>query len=115
MTPQELKESIIRLAMKGKLTEQLESDGNSADYLNAIKKYKKEHRVSDNNKLTPITEDDIPFDIPDNWNWVKFGEIVDYRMGKTPARAESKWWSSDLPWVSIADMPENGHFYKRRR
>lgn len=30
-------------------------------------------------------------------------------MGKTPPRAESDWWVNDFPWVSIADMVENGH------
>lgn len=109
MTPQEIKESIIRLAMKGKLTNQLESDGNSSEYLTAVAAYKKANRIPNNKKMMPITDEDIPFDIPETWRWAKLGEIVNYRMGKTPARAESQWWSSDFPWVSIADMPESGH------
>ena len=109
MTPQELKESIIRLAMKGKLTEQLEEDGNGSDYLNTVATFKKANNITDNKKLTPIADDDILFDIPETWSWAKFGKIVNYRMGKTPARAESHWWAADVPWVSIADMPESGH------
>ncbi len=108
MTPQELKESILRLAMKGRLTSQLDSDGNSADHLALIASYKKAHKIADNKKMLPISDEDIPFDIPDNWSWVRFGSIVNYRMGKTPPRAESQWWSADVSWVSIADMPENG-------
>lgn len=109
MTPQELKESIIYSAMKGRLTEQLESDGRSTDYLDAVANYKRVNKINDNKKMTAITTDDIPFDIPETWSWVKFGEIVNYRMGKTPARSESQWWSPNIPWVSISDMPENGH------
>ena len=41
--------------------------------------------------------------------WVRFGDIVDYRMGKTPPREDLKWWNSDVPWVAISDMPESGH------
>lgn len=41
--------------------------------------------------------------------WVRFGDIVSYRMGKTPPREDLKWWNSDVPWVSISDMPEDGH------
>ena len=109
MTPQELKESIICLAMKGQLTSQLDSDGNSANHLALVASYKKAHKIADNKKMLPISDEDIPFEIPETWSWVRFGSIVNYKMGKTPPRAEAQWWSSDIPWVSIADMPENDY------
>ena len=59
--------------------------------------------------LPLIPDDEKPFDIPESWEWVRLGEVIDYRMGKTPPRADLQWWSPDIPWVSIADMPENGH------
>ena len=54
------------------------------------------------------------FDIPENWRWVRFGNIVQYNMGKTPPRAEPEWWKGDYPWVSISDMPENGHIFSTK-
>ena len=37
------------------------------------------------------------------------GRNIRFQIGKTPLRAEGQWWKGDIPWVSIADMPENGH------
>jgi type I restriction enzyme S subunit len=52
---------------------------------------------------------DTPFDIPDSWEWVRFKDLVDYSMGKTPPRKETEYWSNGtLPWVSIADLMADG-------
>ncbi len=52
---------------------------------------------------------DTPFDIPDSWEWVRFKDLVDYSMGKTPPRKETEYWSNGtLPWVSIADLVVDG-------
>ena len=109
MTPRELKNSIIRLAMQGRLVEQRSDEEPAQALLSRIKAEKKAKRIKPNNKVLPISEDDIPFDIPDNWCWVRFGDLVSYNMGKTPPRAEAQWWGNDVPWVSISDMPESGY------
>lgn len=118
MTPQELKDSIIRLAMQGKLVEQRAAEGNAHTLrlsIDADRKQKVQNKtVKENKKIEPITEEDIPFDIPDSWEWIRFGEMVFYNMGKTPSRAELEWWNNDFPWVSIADMPENEHITKTK-
>ncbi len=109
MTPEELKTSIIHLAMRGKIVEQDSGEGTGSEFFNSIIKEKKQLRVKKNKKIETITEDIIPFDIPESWCWTRFGEIVSFNMGKTPPRAETQWWKKEFPWVSIADMPENGH------
>ena len=49
--------------------------------------------------------DEVPFDIPENWEWVRFKNLVSYNMGKTPPRKESEYWeNATYPWVSIADL-----------
>ncbi len=53
--------------------------------------------------------DEIPFDIPDNWSWCRFGEYVRMKIGKTPARGTAEFWNkADYPWVSISDMTDYG-------
>ena len=53
---------------------------------------------------------EVPFDIPDSWEWIRFSNLVDYSMGKTPPRKESIYWDSpSYPWVSIADMLADGY------
>lgn len=109
MTPQELKLSIIHLAMRGKLVDQCPADEPAQILLSRISAEKKGKGIKANSKVLPILDEDIPFDIPETWCWTRFGNIVSYNMGKTPPRAESQWWGNDFPWVAIADMPENGH------
>ena len=109
MTPQELKNSIVQLAMRGRLVEQHPEDGSAEELYSIIQAEKKAKGINGNKNMEPVTEDAIPYDIPDNWRWVRFGDIVNYNMGKTPPRAESQWWKSEYPWVSIADMPKSGH------
>ena len=109
MTPQELKNSIFQLAIRGKLVGQCKDDEPAQKLFSRIQNKKKEKGIKLNKKITPIQNDDLPFDIPETWCWVRFGDLVSYNMGKTPPRAESQWWKNDFPWVAISDMTENGH------
>lgn len=77
--PGDMKASLLQAAMQGKLTQQLPEDGSAADLLASIKAEKeqliKEKKIKKEKPLAPISEDEIPFDIPDNWACVKAGYI----------------------------------------
>ena len=113
MTPQELKNSILQLAIQGKLVEQRLEEGTARELVNRIKINQnmqiKTKQAKICKKVEQITDDVTPFEIPDSWTWIRFGNLVNYVMGKTPPRAESEWWNGNIPWVSISDMPESGH------
>ena len=78
--PDKLKKSILQSAIQGKLTEQLATDDNVEDLLQAIKEEKerliKEKKIKKQKPLPEITEEEIPFEIPENWKWIRLGEIV---------------------------------------
>ena len=113
MTPQELKNSILQLAIQGKLVEQRPEEGTGEELYRQIQSEKqkliREGKIKKEKPLPEIAEDEVPFDIPESWKWGRFGELVFFNIGKTPPRAEAQWWGTDVPWVSIADMPESGH------
>ena len=113
MTPQELKNSILQLAIQGKLVAQRPEEGTAQELVNRIKINQnmqiKTKQAKICKKIEQITDDVTPFEIPDSWTWIRFGNLVNYVMGKTPPRAESEWWNGNIPWVSISDMPESGH------
>jgi len=52
-----------------------------------------------------VPDAEKPFDLPKNWRWIKFGDLVHFQIGKTPARGNRTFWDNGTyPWVSIADM-----------
>lgn len=59
--------------------------------------------------------DEIPFELPDSWSWCRFSTLVNFVMGKTPARSQKEYWDIPfLPWVSIADMVSGGVIQKTK-
>lgn len=80
MTSQDLKNSILQLAVLGKLVPQDPNDEPASVLLKRIRSEKdrlvKEGKIKKDKALTPIAEDEIPFDIPENWEWIRLGELV---------------------------------------
>lgn len=85
-----LKSKIIDAGIQGKLTEQLPEDGTAEELLEQIAKEKKqlikEKKIKATKALPEITEDEIPFEIPVNWKWVRLADICSkITSGNTPA------------------------------
>ena len=60
-------------------------------------------------KTEVCIDDEIPFELPDSWAWVRFENLVFFSLGKTPDRKTSKYWKDGIyPWVSISDMVDQG-------
>ena len=77
--PGDMKASLLQAAIQGRLTEQLPEDGNAEDLYKEIQAQKqkliKEGKIKKEKPLPEITEKEIPFDIPENWKWVRLGDI----------------------------------------
>ncbi len=86
MIAEKLRKSILQSAIQGKLTAQLPEDGDARDLLEAIKAEKarltKEGKIKKETQLPEITEDEIPFDIPENWCWVGWGMLFLFLLVK---------------------------------
>ena len=86
MTPQELKKSILRLAIQGKLVEQRPEEGTAEELYKQIKAEKqaliKAGKIKKEKPLPEITEDEIPFEIPESWMWCYVGELFQHNTGK---------------------------------
>ena len=127
-----LKKSILQEAIQGRLVPQIAEEGTAKELLEQIKTEKqklvKEGKLKksalndsiifkgdDNKYYEQIGEncnditDDIPFDLPYNWCWCRFSNIVSMTIGKTPARGEQTYWiNGKYNWVSISDMVDGG-------
>ena len=86
MTPQELKNSILQLAIQGKLVEQLSDEGTGEELYRKIQSEKqaliKAGKIKKEKPLPEISDDEKPFDIPESWRWVRLKEIT-YNRGQT--------------------------------
>ena len=80
MTPQELKASILQRAIQGNLVPQLPEEGTGEELYQQIQAEKqrliKSGTIKKEKSLPEIVEDEIPFDIPENWMWVRIAQIV---------------------------------------
>ena len=135
---EQLKKSVLQYAIEGKLVPQCKEDGTAEDLLQEIHtekqrlytegKLKKKDlahstifRGEDNKYFEKKGEEiicideEIPFDIPDSWEWVRLGCISKFSIGKTPERGNSRYWENGVyPWVSISDMKPNEYIHSTR-
>ena len=101
MGAKELKTAILQEAVSGKLVPQIASEGNAKDLLEEIRKEKMSHGLDFANAKSgkrkskketalagsnpcDISDDEIPFDIPESWCWCRLGEIAEITMGQSP-------------------------------
>lgn len=86
--PEEMKKSVLQAAMQGKLTKQLETDSSVDELLKKIADEKakliEEGKIKKEKPLAEITEEEIPFEIPDNWRWERLGNCFEVVMGSSP-------------------------------
>ena len=106
MNGQQLKNSILKLAIQGKLVPQVSSDEPASVLLARIREEKQrlvdEKIIKKSKPLSPITDDEKPFDIPESWEWVRLGEIcIDFIV---PQRDKPTSFGGNIPWCRIEDI-----------
>ncbi|MFN5240428.1 MAG: restriction endonuclease subunit S [Aphanizomenon sp.] len=112
-----LRQAILQLAVMGKLVPQNANDEPAAVLLERIKKEKerlvKEGKVKKEKSLPAIKDDEIPFDLPIGWEWVRVIDIVDIGTGSTPATTNPEYYGGNIPWYTssatnnyIAEKPQ---------
>lgn len=105
---QDLRASVLQAAMQGKLTEQLATDTPVSELLSDVKAEKErliaEKKIKKEKPLSAISDDDIPFDIPESWEYIRLGNMSFITSGGTPSRSNPSFWNGDIPWVKIGDM-----------
>lgn len=88
MTPEQLKASILQYAIQGKLVEQRPEEGTGEELYQQIQAERQrliqEKKIKKGKPLAEISEDEIPFDIPESWKWTRLGNIFNLIMGQSP-------------------------------
>src|SRR5690606_8360131 len=64
----------------------------------------KNKKIKKEKSLPPITKDEIPYELPRDWKWCKFGDLGFIQGGGTPSKSNPKYWKGNIPWVCPKDM-----------
>ena len=114
--PEEIKKSVLQAAMQGKLTQQLQTDSSVDELLKKIAeekaklieegKIKKDTTKSgaSGRALAEITQEEIPFEIPENWRWCRLGEIGNTITGSTPSKNHPEYFGNYIDFLSPGDI-----------
>ena len=118
MTAKDLKNALLQEAVQGKLVPQITSEGNARDLLEEIRKEKLSHGLDFANAKSgkrkskketalagsnpcDITEEEIPFEIPENWCWCRLSEYLDIRDG---THDSPKFYDNGIPFVTSKNL-----------
>jgi type I restriction enzyme S subunit len=106
MTAEQLKNSILQLAMQGKLVSRDMSDEPAHDLLEKIRRKKKElikaKTVPKDKKMDAVSEEEKLFDIPESWVWTRIGELFQHNTGK--ALNGSNKEGTVLPYITTSNL-----------
>ncbi|MDD6180766.1 MAG: restriction endonuclease subunit S [Desulfovibrionaceae bacterium] len=93
MTAEQLKASILQMAIEGRLVPQRD-DEPAVD-------------------IAGEEPEDVPFAIPENWKWVRLSDVGITQTGTTPATSNKNFYGSDVPFVKPGDIVANKVFYRK--
>ena len=109
--PVDMQKSILQMAIQGKLVEQRPEEGTGEELYQQIQQEKqrliKAGTIKKEKPLPEITEDEIPFDIPEGWKWVRLNDIslmvgdIDHKMPPTVD-------SGGIPYISPLNFTKDG-------
>ena len=123
--PESLKKSILQEAVQGKLVPQDPSDEPAEALLERIRAEKqrliKEGKIKKDKYESVIfrrdnshyekrgseevcIDEEIPFEIPENWTWARLSSFGVFSSGKTPSMSNPQFWNGNIPWVTSKDM-----------
>ena len=103
--PDKLRKSILQQAIQGKLTKRDPADESASELLKRIRAEKerliKEGKIKKEKPLPPITEEEMPFEIPENWGWVRLSDVCNISDGthQTPHYVEH-----GVPFISAQNV-----------
>lgn len=98
--PNNMERSVLQYAVQGKLVPQIDAEESSKVLLNDIKKLNKNFAKYDQISK----EDNVPFEIPSTWSWVKLGQLGVTQTGTTPKKSNPENFNGNIPFIKPADI-----------
>ena len=110
MDTKQLKQRILDLAIRGKLVPQDPNDEPASVLLERIRA-EKEQLIAQGKLKKSKTKasykphyENVPFEIPESWEWVTLGEVGKWQAGGTPNRGHKEYYGGNIPWLKTGDL-----------
>ena len=104
----QMRHFILDLAVRGKLMPQNSKDESAAKLLTKIaaekKKLVRAGKIKPSAVLPPIADSEIPFAIPNGWEWMRLGNIGEWGSGTTPPREVSEYYNGNITWLKSGEL-----------
>ena len=105
-----LRALILTLAMQGKLVKQDPKDQPASELLKEIeaekKRLVKEGKIRKQEPLPPIKPDEIPYEVPKEWKWVRLNDFGTWKSGSTPSRTNNSYYGGNIHWVKSGEVKQ---------
>lgn len=113
--PEDMKKSILQYAIQGELVEQRPEEGTAEELYQQIQEEKqkliKGGKIKKEKPLPEITEDEIPFDIPESWKWVRVCSVGVTQTGNTPKKSHPEYFGNYIPFLGPGDIQNSNVNY----
>ena len=116
MDTKKLRQKILDLAIRGKLVPQDPNDEPASVLLDRIRAEKeqliKEGKIKRTKKSVASDTshyENVPFEVPENWEWIKLGECGDVITGMTPSKDNKLYYGGKIPFYKPTDL-EQGEY-----
>lgn len=111
-----LRELILTLAMQGKLVPQDPNDQPAGELLKEIEAEKerlvKEGKIKKPKSLPDIKNEEVPFVLPQGWEWMRLGNLGITQTGTTPPSKDRENYGSHIPFIGPGDIKDGKIDYK---
>lgn len=108
-----LKQTILQLAVMGKLVPQDPNDEPASELLKRIEQEKaqlvKEGKIKKQKPLPAVSNEEKPFELPNGWKWCRIAELGICSTGKTPSTSNSSYYSGKIPFLGPGDITPDGY------
>ena len=114
MNTKALRQKILDLAIHGRLVPQDPADEPASALLRRIHEEKdrliKEGKIKKGKKSDKTSDtahyENVPFEVPESWEWTTLGEIGTWQSGATPSRLQKDYYGGNIPWLKTGDLTD---------
>ncbi|MDN4607351.1 restriction endonuclease subunit S [Sporosarcina highlanderae] len=99
--------AILDMSFRGELTKKWREENPNVMDAETLYCKIKESQIGKRKKVKDITNNELRYELPHNWKWVRLGDVFNITSGGTPKRSEPSYYEGDIPWIKTGEVKWN--------